>query len=340
MKSTFLYWAFGSIFFMGINNSQRDEHTNLIISDSNSQGSLSEKWPSTISQVGQDSMAPYIITLGITQDGGYPHIGCQRACCAPAILHATNKKRPVSLALVDPIQKKWWLFEATPEITEQLNLFAEKTGYMYKYLPEGILLTHAHIGHYSGLMFLGREALGAKQIPVYALPKMKTYLEQNGPWSQLVQLKNIDIRSLNANAVTRLSENISITAFTVPHRDEFSETAGFKIQAGKRSFLFIPDIDKWSKFEQKISDLVREVDLAFLDATFLSAEELAYRNISEVPHPYVEETIRIICDVDKELGRKIVFIHFNHTNPLLWNNNEKAKVVLSGFGVAEEGSRY
>lgn len=282
----------------------------------------------------------YILTLGITQDGGYPHIGCQRACCAPAILNTANKKRPVSLALVDPIQKKWWLLEATPDITEQLNLFATKTAYMYKYLPEGILLTHAHIGHYSGLMFLGREALGAKQIPVYVLPKMKNYLEQNGPWSQLVQLKNIELRNLLKDSATRLSENISVTAFTVPHRDEFSETAGFKIQAGKRSFLFIPDIDKWSKFERKIKDLIREVDLAFLDATFLSAQELAYRNINEVPHPFVEETISTISEVDKELGKKVVFIHFNHTNPLLWNRSEQAKLMLRGFGVAEEGRRY
>jgi len=24
----------------------------------------------------------YITVLGITQDGGYPHIGCQKSCCA------------------------------------------------------------------------------------------------------------------------------------------------------------------------------------------------------------------------------------------------------------------
>eukprot|EP00957_Ditylum_brightwellii_P156501 11911053-Ditylum_brightwellii.AAC.1 len=65
-----------------------------------------------------------------------------------------------------------------------------------KKTPDGIFLTHAHIGHYTGLMYLGREALGAVDVPVYAMPRMRSFLKNNGPWSQLVSLGNINIQNL------------------------------------------------------------------------------------------------------------------------------------------------
>ena len=146
----------------------------------------------------------YIQVLGTAQDGGYPHIGCKKQCCSRAWAGETEKQFVVSLALVDSVARKWWLFEATPDIKEQLQYFHTLNGGRYNYLPDGIFITHAHMGHYTGLMQLGREALGAKGIPVYVLPKLKNYLETNGPWSQLVWLNNIAIHPLKANFVIGL----------------------------------------------------------------------------------------------------------------------------------------
>jgi pyrroloquinoline quinone biosynthesis protein B len=277
-----------------------------------------------------------MFVLGTAQDGGYPQMGCHRACCTAIEKNMTHRQYVVSLALADPQQKKWWLFEATPDIKEQLKLFAEATQHQYNFLPDGIFITHAHIGHYTGLMQLGREVMNARKVPVYVLPKLKKFLETNGPWSQLVMLNNISLNELSVNTAQSLLEDISVTAFHVPHRDEFSETAGFRITTASQRYLFIPDIDKWSKWNREIVEEVKAADIAYLDATFYSADELPDRKISEVPHPLVTETMELFKKENESVKSKIHFIHFNHTNPLLYDGELQLKLKQSGFNIARQ----
>ena len=283
----------------------------------------------------EEPKSSYIIVLGVAQDGGYPHMGCQKDCCKLAWNNPKKKRNVVALALVDPVNKKWYLFEATPDIKQQLQNFSTQTKQKYPYLPEGIFITHAHIGHYAGLMEFGREVMATKELKVFVLPKLKSYLEQNGPWSQLVKLKNINLIALNANQPILLSDN-SVSAFTVPHRDEFSETAGFNITTSKKKYLFIPDIDKWNKWEKNIVDEIKKVDIAFLDATFYTNSELNNRPIAEVPHPLVVETQDLLASEPLKIKQKVFFIHFNHTNPLLWNKQTQKKILSQGFRIAKE----
>ena len=282
----------------------------------------------------------HVIVLGVAQDGGYPHLGCEKECCNKAWKNDSLKRFVVSLALVDPESKKWWLFEATPDIKEQLQYFKTLTKGEYPYLPSGIFLTHAHIGHYTGLMQLGREVMNTKELPVYILPKMKKYLENNGPWSQLVILKNISLYNMDTVEALEVQKGIMISAFTVPHRDEYSETAGFRIVTGKTSYLFIPDIDKWANWSKNIIEEVKKVSYAFVDATFNTIDELKNRKIEEVPHPFVSETMDLFKNESKETKAKLHFIHFNHTNPIMWDKTAKQKVLEQGFKVAEQGERY
>jgi pyrroloquinoline quinone biosynthesis protein B len=281
-----------------------------------------------------------IFILGITQDGGYPHLGCKKECCARVWKDESKRKFVVSLALVDPNEKKWWLFEATPDIREQLQLFQKLTHGEYSYLPDGIFITHAHIGHYSGLMQLGREVMNTKDVPVYVMPRMKKFLETNGPWSQLVQLNNILPGELKDGAKMFLTDGYWVQAFNVPHRDEYSETAGFKIHTKSKSYLFIPDIDKWSKWNKNIIAEVKTVDYAFLDATFSKTDELKNRAIEEIPHPLVSETLALFEQETSQIKSKIVFIHFNHSNPLMWSKEEMKNVNKLGFQIAEQGKSY
>ena len=280
-----------------------------------------------------------IIVLGIAQDGGFPHIGCQKEC---QLAHAdpSLSRYVVSLALVDHDQKKWWLFEATPDMDQQLQYFQEITENSFPYLPEGIFITHAHIGHYTGLMHLGREALGTKQVKVYTLPKMGDFIASNGPWSQLVSLGNIELIELPKDKDFRLSPEMSLVTFQVPHRDEFSETAGFRISTLGSSYLFIPDIDKWHKWDQSIVEKVKMVDHAFLDAAFLRDGEIPNRPMSEIPHPFVEETMALFDQESALTKQKIIFIHLNHTNPLLFDEQAQSNVRSRGFRIAEQGKTY
>jgi pyrroloquinoline quinone biosynthesis protein B len=296
---------------------------------------------------GVKGQSPYILCLGVVQDGGYPHLGCEKDCCNKVWKDHSLKRYIVSLALVDPQSKNWWLFEATPDLKEQFQYFKTITNGQYHYLPSGIFLSHAHIGHYTGLSQLGREVLNTKEVAVYVLPKMKKYLESNGPWSQLVNLKNIKLVQLDTINEFTLEKGIGIKTFTVPHRDEFSETAGFKINVNtgvkndsSKAYLFIPDIDKWEKWNKSIIEEVKMVNYAFIDATFSEITELKNRNVEEVPHPFVFETISKFANESQETKSKIQFIHFNHTNPILWDNAARQNVLKKGFGIAEQGKKY
>jgi pyrroloquinoline quinone biosynthesis protein B len=276
----------------------------------------------------------YIVVLGVAQDAGYPHPHCAKSCCAFVAQGKEIKKKVTCLGIVDRATEQVFMVEASPDFTEQERLLrehlADKSGPM-----NGILLTHAHIGHYTGLMYLGREAMGAKEMPVFAMPKMKTFLENNAPWSQLVKLKNIQIMPLTADSSIELSKNIHIKPIIVPHRDEFSETVGYVISTQNKKVMFIPDIDKWSKWQRNIVQEVGKVDFALLDATFYQNGEIPNRNMSEIPHPFIEETMRLF---EKSLDKsKIKFIHFNHTNPVLRQTKERQMVVNQGFSVCTEG---
>lgn len=283
--------------------------------------------------------ASYIQVLGVAQDGGYPHTGCEKKCCAPAWEDPSKGRYVIALALVDPASKKWWLFEATPDIKYQLHYFHTLTNGAYNYLPDGIFITHAHIGHYSGLMHLGREVMNTKHVPVYVLPRMKEFLETNGPWSQLVKLENISLQTLQADSSVQLPGNISITTFTVPHRDEYSETAGFKIITPSKKYLVIPDINKWEQWNKSILDEVKKVDIAMVDATCYDNGELPGRNMKVIQHPNVVETISLFASTTKETKSKIYFIHMNHTNPLLWDEAKQKEVKKLGYNIAKQGEK-
>ena len=276
-----------------------------------------------------------IVVLGIAQDAGYPQAACQKMCCTLHWEGDQPSRRVVSLGLIDHRSGQTWMFEATPDFPSQWEQLRQRGSGQSQ--PDGVFLTHAHIGHYTGLMYLGREAMGADQVPVMALPRMTRFLHMHGPWSQLLRLDNIRIDSLVENQTKRLTPDLEVTPWVVPHRDEFSETAGFLIEGPEKSVLFLPDIDKWERWDRDLRAVLQKVDIALIDATFFRNGELPNRDMSEIPHPFVEETMNLLSDLGPEEKKKVCFIHFNHTNPLIWDEASREEVKSAGFEVAAEG---
>lgn len=279
--------------------------------------------------------------LGTVQDAGSPHIACTKNCCALLFEHPDPTRKVVSLGLLDHEHQRTYLLEATPDITSQVKQLSTLSSWEAKELPDGIFLTHAHIGHYTGLMYLGKEATNANRVPVYAMPKMKRFLSENGPWSQLVGNENIALQPLADHEELSLTNQLKVVPFLVPHRDEYSETVGYKVIGPNKSVLFIPDIDKWEKWETSIIEEIGRVDYAFLDATFYDGEELNTRDISQIPHPFVVESMALFENLAPSEKNKIYFIHFNHTNPLLNPESRQTKEVLDkGFRIARDDMRF
>jgi len=274
---------------------------------------------------------PYVVVLGIAQDGGAPHAGCIKECCEEKWDNPTQYARVSSIGIVDPVSKESWIIDATPDFALQLTALDNQLS--------GIFLTHAHIGHYTGLIHLGREVMGAKEIPVYAMPKMKTFLESNGPWNQLVALNNISINEISDKGKINLNERLSITPFLVPHRDEYSETVGYKVEGPNKSLVFIPDIDKWQKWDQDIKEVVSNNTYSLLDGTFYDIDELPGRDMSEIPHPFIVESMDLFSDIMNKSG--VYFIHLNHSNPALdSNSNAFDNIKKNGFHIAQRDQLF
>ena len=272
--------------------------------------------------------------LGTIQDGGMPHLGCSKKCCINYYSQGFSKKRVVSLGISNIKYNKHYLIEASPDINHQLKALLQDNN-PSKSL-DGIFLTHAHMGHYSGLLNLGRESFSSSMVPLFVMPKMQEFISSNGPWDQLVKLKNVDLKNLSNNKPEILEDNLSIVPFLVPHRDEYSETVGYKIIGPSKTALFIPDIDKWEKWETSIVELIKEVDYAFLDGTFYDAKEINNRDISEIPHPFIIESLELFKNLSIVDKNKVYFIHLNHTNPAIDKSSAPFKNIISkGFNVAD-----
>ena len=293
--------------------------------------------------VEQARCAVSLLVLGVAQDAGKPQIGHPED---PAWADPSRRRLATSLALIDRRGEtpKRWLFEATPDIKDQLYRLDRAAPTESGLGLDGVFLTHAHIGHYAGLMMLGHEAAGAEGVPVYAMPRMTRFLADNGPWSQLVTYGNIALTPLAGGAAREIAPEIAVTPFIVPHRDEYSETVGFRIAGPTKAAVFIPDINSWDAWDEKgsrIEDKVADADFAFLDATFYADGELPGRDMSAIPHPRAVETMERFAPLPDAEKAKVRFIHLNHTNPLhAPDAPEREAVTEAGFGVADEGEVY
>ena len=275
----------------------------------------------------------YAVVLGIAQDGGIPHIGCRQDLCVRARRDPARRRQVASLGLVDSAGGRY-LIDATPDLPAQLERLHGGRGWSERTRPvDGILLTHAHVGHYTGLMYLGREALGARGVPVYATARLGRFLRENGPWSQLVALGQIELRELVPGRELALGPDLRVTPLLVPHRDEYSDTVAFRVRGPARSLLFVPDVDKWDRWDRRVEDEVAAVDVALLDGTFHDASEVPGRSLEEIPHPLVEETAGRLA----RTRTPVLLVHLNHTNRLLWDAGARRRLAARGIEVAREG---
>ncbi len=289
---------------------------------------------------------PYVLVLGTAQDGGYPQIACQEELCRAARADPGRRRMVASVLLVDPQAGRRWLFDATPDLPEQLELARGHAGPAAGTpgrppLFDGIFLTHGHMGHYTGLMHLGREAYGSAATPVFTTAEMGRYLTGNGPWNLLFEAGHLTHVELEPERPVDLGGGLRVTAILVPHRPEFSDTVAFLIEGPRRSVLFLPDIDKWELWERSVEELLEQVDVALLDATFFDGEELPGRDISEIPHPFVIESLERFGPLAAEVRARIHFLHLNHSNPLVDPRSAaSARVRAAGMAVAREGEMF
>jgi len=284
----------------------------------------------------------YIRILGTAQDGGLPHAACSCVRCERARSDPSFKRLISSLAIVLPETGRVYLIDATPDIREQLDRLTDvrdsPAGRVDRAPVDGVFLTHAHIGHYTGLSFFGFEAVHTEALPVYCTQPMARFLTSHAPWQQLVQLQNIDLNEISEGTLVNLPDGVSVEPLLVPHRDEYADTVGFKIHGPNKTVLFIPDTEPYERWSRPLEELLTDVDIALLDGSFYSLEELPGRDVSQIGHPLMRDTMDRLAEWNSE--REVRFIHLNHSNPALDAGSPEAREIRSrGFSVASDGDQ-
>eukprot|EP01090_Pellita_catalonica_P018436 TRINITY_DN5956_c0_g1_i1.p1 TRINITY_DN5956_c0_g1~~TRINITY_DN5956_c0_g1_i1.p1 ORF type:complete len:251 (-),score=24.96 TRINITY_DN5956_c0_g1_i1:17-769(-) len=218
---------------------------------------------------------------------------------------------------------------------------------------DAAILTHAHMGHYAGLIHFGMESANAKAMPLYITTPMRKFLQSNQPWKLLVDNGNVECKVPVEYypayfRVFRSASPIRISFIVVPHRDEFGTlTIGVSIGVEesnatttetkiKPKILYIPDIDRWDLVPEKIHEWIDAHEISILDACFYSGSELPGRDLAKIAHPLVTDSVKRFA---KHLhnNKRIIFSHLNHSNPLVDPKSEESIAVTKlGFEIAQE----
>jgi len=301
------------------------------------------------------AQSPRIRAIGTVQDGGLPHAGCTCDRCTAARSDPARKRYVASLALIIPDGKgargrdSIYLVDATPDIREQLHHLEDvrkaPAGRVDRAPVDGVLLTHAHIGHYLGLAHFGFEAVSTTDLPVYCTPCMAAFLRENGPWSQLVTKRNIVIHESPADTTFTLGKQITVTPIAVPHRDEYSDTVAFRIDGPNRTVLYMPDTSPWQRWQSPVLDLLTDpdhhLDTLIVDGTFFSADELPGRDVSKIGHPLMTDTMDLLQPMVDAGTLQVYFTHLNHSNPALEPGSDVAhSIAQRGFAVLSQGDEF
>lgn len=284
------------------------------------------------------------VVLGTAQDGGVPQAGCDCARCAAARRVPARRRWVASLGLWVPGRRRLYLVDATPNLGEQLgvlrHLEPRAPGRQDRRPVDGVLLTHAHIGHYLGLAFFGFEAIDSRGLPVWASARMGDFLRRNGPWSLLVARRNVELRTLTPGTPVELEPGLEVTPLVVPHRDELSDTLGFVVRGPRHRLLYVPDTDGWAAWKVPLPQLLarERIDVALLDGTFHDPAELPDRDVRQIGHPLMTATAALLGDAVRAGRLRMWFTHLNHSNPVLDPASPERRALLAaGFGVAEDG---
>src|SRR6056297_1628884 len=264
-----------------------------------------------------------IKVLGTAQDGGYPQPDCSCPNCIAAKKDRNLIRLPASLGILDVKNKKSYIIDATPHFPAQLqslNKTAQKYNFPDDHL-EAVFLTHAHIGHYTGLIYFRKEAINYNNFTIFTSESMKKFLIKKQPWKTLIENNNINLSLFKFGKNIEEIKKPQIKAIKVPHRAEYTDTASFLIKGESKTFFYLPDIDSWQNFKKKFNKVSSSSDLLLVDGTFFDKKELTKyrgRNIQNVPHPTIKKTISEINKGKLKLNNsKLYFTHFNHTNKVL-----------------------
>ena len=284
-----------------------------------------------------------VTILGTAQDAGIPQAGCSCKRCINAHNFPEYKKYPVSIG-IEGCDGSKHLLEITRNLPEQLKEWSGEVEPLGIFVPETVTITHLHLGHIEGIGQFGKPVMNTSDLPIYLSEKNRESIEQRNDIQLMIKERNIKFEPQKYNHSFQPKEDcgFKLRLIPIPHRSELGDTAGIIIEGKKKNLLFLPDQDSWEKTLESFSvkDIrelftLLEIDIAWIDGTFWNLKELPGRNLKEIPHPIIEESLELL-GMRRPEDPEVSFIHLNHSNPVNDNDSMERKLVQSrGWSVCE-----
>ena len=281
-----------------------------------------------------------VTILGIAQDAGIPQAGCSCERCLNAHENPELKRYPVSIG-IQGVDGSKHLIEVTKNLSEQLRTWSKNKIEGNIFIPDSVTITHLHLGHIEGIGQFGKPVMGIKNLPIYLSQKNNDSIQERNDIKLMIKEENIKLISEN-NFRPMNDCGFTLEFIPIPHRSELGDTSAILIKGPKKNLLFLPDQDSWSETLDSFSvKSIRalltslRVDIALVDGTFWNLNELPGRDLSKIPHPTIEESIRRL-GIKKINDPDIFFIHLNHSNPVNDRDSEERNLVESyGWSICE-----
>ncbi len=287
-----------------------------------------------------------VTVLGSAQDGGFPEWDCNCLNCRLSRQNALKFRFRSSLA-VESENGCIVVLDASPDLKSQISMLRPYSrriseAYAGRVAPiDAILITHAHWGHIMGLLELS--AGYPFKIPVYCSHYVASIIRSSRIFKSLVDGNFIDIIEFGDGDVLDVVDwrgrrtGLKFEAFKVPHREDFTDTYGFKVFDKKSSIVYIPDIKTLSN---NILSRIEGSNALFFEGTFYWEDELwrisgIRRTSTELGHIPMVESLSILKELQVNLK---YYIHLNHTNPTLRSNSDERRTIeKAGLKIAFDG---
>lgn len=264
-----------------------------------------------------------IEVLGSVQDGGVPHLGCECDTCEEARANPEKRKYSTSLLLKEDGSEDSvrYLIDATPDIRFQVT-----AGYL-----DGVFVPHSELGHVTGLLYFGQEGIDSDDINVYCSEPVENFLMRNDPFRYLIDRENIETQEFTDGDEQEIQGG-KVESREIPHAHISRNTTSYMIEGEEKKLYYLSDINE---FNDDVIDSIKEADIAVIDGTFWSRDEID--RFDEVMHPPIKETM----EETKKFDTEIYFTHINHTNPVLNPESpERKELEENGFSVVEKGQVF
>lgn len=302
-----------------------------------------------------------ICVLGAAAGGGYPQWNCNHPNSRRARAEdPAARQRTQSSITVSADTKDWFLFNASPDLRQQINdnaILHPKEGLRHSPI-QGAVLTNADVDHVAGLLNL-RES---QPLRLYGTQRVLDVLAANSIFNVLnPEFVKREAMKLDQPVELRKpggeSAGIVVVPFAVPGKvalwlEDASKGADFgsveedtialevKDTDGNTRFFYIPGC---AEMTTALAERLRGASLVFFDGTLWVDDEMIRSGVGvktgrRMGHMSVSGdagTIAAFKDLDV---RRKIFIHINTTNPILLDDSEERRQVeAAGWEVSYDG---